>query len=283
MINLLSIDDFYKSDFKLSYLSAMFQNHDSSLRYDRYVNMPRPDSGFLMVLSDITMNYLGTGFNLTIKKGDIIYLPQGSNYLMTHTEPAEPARIRSCLLNFILEDDKGANPVFSDRPLLLNSEKSKNAASRIMDIATEMSKTEKSPFKIKALFYSLADSLIGSGVEASTYYHPIRAGIKYLEKNWNRNVKISEIADHCGVSETYFRRLFVKWSGMSPVEYRNSLRISNAKALLSRRSVSIAEISYAVGFDDQFYFSRIFKKHTGISPKDYRLSIQLDGEKHLLK
>ena len=57
----------------------------------------------------------------------------------------------------------------------------------------------------------------------------------------------------------------------------------NAKALLSRRSVSIAEVSYAVGFDDQFYFSRIFKRITGISPKDYRLSLQWSGEKHSLK
>lgn len=282
MINLLSIDEFYKSDFKLSYLSAMFQNHDSSLRYDRYVKTPRPDSGFLMVLSDITMTYSGEGFDLTIKKGDIVYLPQGSHYLMTHTEPPKPTRIRSCLINFILEDDHGTSPVFSERPIILNSERSRNAASKIMDIATEMSKTEKSPFKIKALFYTLADSLIGSGVESSVYYHPIRAGIKYLEENWNKDIKISEIADRCGVSETYFRRLFVKWSGMSPVEYRNSLRISNAKALLSRRSVSIAEISYAVGFDDQFYFSRIFKKMVGVAPKDYRLSIQWDGEKHLL-
>ncbi len=282
MITHLSIEEFYRSDLKLSYLSAMFQNHDVTLRYDAYESSPRPDSGFMVLLSDIEMTYSGEDFEVKLKKGDIIYLPQGAKYIMKHTKPKEPTRIRSCLLNFILEDSAGAAPVFSDRPMLLSAEKSRNAATVIMDIATELSKTEKSPFKIKALFYTLANSLIGSGVETSAYYHPIRDGIKYLEKNWNRDIKISEVAARCGVSETYFRRLFVKWAGVSPVEYRNTLRISHAKALLSRRSASIAEVAYAVGFDDQFYFSRIFKKLVGISPKDYRTSVQWDGKKHLL-
>ncbi len=283
MINLLLIEDFYKSDFNLIYLSAMFQNHDSALKFTRYADSPRPDSGFLLVLSDITMTYSGIGYEITLRKGDIVYLPQGSHYTMTQTRPAVPTRIRSCLVNFIFRDGEGRTPVFSDRPVLLNAEKSRNAASRMLDITTELSKSEKSPFRVKSLFYSLADSLIGAEINSSAYYHPIRAGIKYLESNWNRDVKISEVAERCGVSETYFRRIFTKWSGMSPIEYRNSLRIANAKSLLSRRSVSIAEVSYAVGFDDQFYFSRIFKKITGISPKDYRLSLQWSGEKHSLK
>lgn len=283
MTNLLSIEDFYKSDLELIYLSAMFQNHDATPRFTRYETSPRPDSGFLLLLSDITMTYSGTGYEITLKKGDIVYLPQGSYYTMTQTRPAVPTRIRSCLVNFIFRDSEGRTPVFSDRPVLLSGEKSRNAASRMLDITTELAKAEKRPFRVKSLFYSLSDSLIGAGINSSAYYHPIRAGIKYLEENWNRDVKISEVADRCGVSETYFRRLFAKWSGMSPVEYRNTLRISNAKALLSRRSVSIAEVSYAVGFDDQFYFSRIFKRITGISPKDYRLSLQWSGEKHSLK
>ena len=52
--------------------------------------------------------------------------------------------------------------------------------------------------------------------------------------------------------------------------FRNSLRVANAKALLSQNSVSIADVAYAVGFDDQFYFSRVFKKKVGASPLKYR-------------
>ena len=282
MINQLPIEVFYKSDFNLVYLSALFQNHDSTLKYTRYTDMPRPTSGFLLLLSDITMTYLGSGFEVVLKKGDIVYLPQGSKYTMIQTKPTEPSRIRSCLVNFTFEDDAGNVAVFSDRPLIMSTE-SKNAPSRMLDIATELSKAQRSPFRVKSLFYSLADSLIGAGINSTVYYHPIRAGIKYLENNWNRNVKISELAERCGMGETYFRQLFAKWSGMTPVEYRNTLRISNAKALLSRRSVSIAEVAYTVGFDDQFYFSRIFKKITGVSPKDYRMSLPLSGEKYSLK
>ena len=36
--------------------------------------------------------------------------------------------------------------------------------------------------------------------------------------------------------------------------------------------MSIADIAYAVGFDDQSYFTRIFKKLTNVSPGQYRKS-----------
>ena len=47
-------------------------------------------------------------------------------------------------------------------------------------------------------------------------------------------------------------------------------RFDLARDLLSRKELSISEISYMLGYSDLGNFSRSFKKHSGVSPQDYR-------------
>ena len=84
------------------------------------------------------------------------------------------------------------------------------------------------------------------------------------------NIPIREVALECGMSEGYFIREFKKAVGVSPQNYRLLNRIKVAKELLCESSLSITEISYAVGFEDPLYFSRIFKSKEGVSPNKYR-------------
>ena len=74
----------------------------------------------------------------------------------------------------------------------------------------------------------------------------------------------------CGISIAYFYRCFRKWSGKSPVEYRNLLRLSNAEAMLRNSDMRMGEIASLIGFDDPFYFCRVFAKQYGMSPRAYR-------------
>ena len=87
---------------------------------------------------------------------------------------------------------------------------------------------------------------------------------------WNQNEKIEKYAKMCGISVTYFYRCFRKWSGISPVEYRNRLRLSNAQSLLRCTDMQIKEIADTVGFEDPFYFCRVFSESFGLSPQAYR-------------
>ena len=47
------------------------------------------------------------------------------------------------------------------------------------------------------------------------------------------------------------------------------MRINKAKELLKTTSLSLAEISEAVGFNDYFYFIKKFKKEVGVTPGKY--------------
>ena len=58
--------------------------------------------------------------------------------------------------------------------------------------------------------------------------------------------------------------------GVSPKAYIDSLRIDYAKKLLSQKEMSVAEVSYSIGFGEPLYFSTSFRKAVGLSPTEYK-------------
>ncbi len=72
------------------------------------------------------------------------------------------------------------------------------------------------------------------------------------------------------MSDTYFRKMFFKVYGKTPLHYINTLRIERAKALLSESGITLEQVAIHSGFSDVKYFSSVFKSYTGISPSKYR-------------
>lgn len=96
----------------------------------------------------------------------------------------------------------------------------------------------------------------------------IRNGIDLLEQD--SDLSIAEIAEQCGVSECYFRRLFQEYSGESPMNFRQKHRIEKAKQLLlSDENYTIGEIAEMLKFSDIYHFSKTFKKLCGMSPNKF--------------
>lgn len=57
---------------------------------------------------------------------------------------------------------------------------------------------------------------------------------------------------------------------MSPGQLVISLRIEQAKNLLSFTCTPVGEIGALCGYPDHVYFSRIFHRQTGMSPTAFR-------------
>ena len=95
----------------------------------------------------------------------------------------------------------------------------------------------------------------------------ISEGIELMENNSDKT--LNEIAQICGVSEGYFRKLFREYSGENPIEFRQKHRIEKAKQLLLLDTHSISEIAEELNFSDIYHFSKTFKKLTGVSPQKY--------------
>ena len=69
------------------------------------------------------------------------------------------------------------------------------------------------------------------------------------------------------MSEVNFRRLFKEYTGKSPVEYRNDIRLKNAKIKLQSGEYNVSEAAYESGFSNLSFFIRLYKKKYGHTPK----------------
>lgn len=64
-------------------------------------------------------------------------------------------------------------------------------------------------------------------------------------------------------------------SGMTPSEFIRHIRIKQATQLLANTTLTVNEIFYQTGFNNQSYFFREFKKQHGCSPSEYRSRMQI--------
>ncbi len=92
----------------------------------------------------------------------------------------------------------------------------------------------------------------------------------YINNHFQENITLDFLAESYFVSPYYLSRTFKKFTGLSFVEYLNSVRIKEAQRLLYKTEMSISEIGEAVGFNSNTHFGRVFKKIAGTSPLAYR-------------
>lgn len=101
-----------------------------------------------------------------------------------------------------------------------------------------------------------------------------------LRENLNSNIDAQQLASELNTGYSYFRNMFKKYTGMSPVQYHLQLRIKRAEDMLLMTQKPVKEIALELGFESLFYFSRLFKKKTEKSPSEYRRLLKLD---HIIK
>lgn len=108
----------------------------------------------------------------------------------------------------------------------------------------------------------------------SAVHDDIAQAVAYFNENYSQDISIEQYADDHHFSTAWFNRGFKQYTGMTPMQYVLSLRMTNAQHLLEQSSNNVTEIANIVGYDNPLYFSRLFKKHFGLSPAQYRKSLE---------
>ena len=107
------------------------------------------------------------------------------------------------------------------------------------------------------------------------YAHPLAlnkfdAVLRHIDNNFSRNIPLSELASIMNISTMYFSNYFKQVFHISPKQYILHKRLTESQRLLLETDMSVKEIAYAVGFENESYFSEFFSAKTGISARKFR-------------
>lgn len=102
----------------------------------------------------------------------------------------------------------------------------------------------------------------------------IRRVYYYMEKNYDKDLKLETIARNFNYNSAYLGKLFRKEMGESFNNSLDIIRITNARRLLQETDLKVYQISERVGYGSIDYFYIKFKKYVGISPKEYRKNLK---------
>lgn len=92
--------------------------------------------------------------------------------------------------------------------------------------------------------------------------------VRWTYENFSRKITIEEAAALTGYHKHHFCSRFKASTGMTYLQYLNSVRISHA-CLLLKSGVSVQEAGRACGFENTSYFVQLFKKHRNTTPHQY--------------
>lgn len=109
-----------------------------------------------------------------------------------------------------------------------------------------------------------------SGTEDTTHTERLKKVIVYIQSNYHRPIRLSELAGLIPMSEGQFCRFFKSMTGQTPIDYINSYRVRQAAELLRQPEHKISDIALDVGFGHISYFVRVFRKIMLCTPSEYR-------------
>jgi AraC-like DNA-binding protein len=89
----------------------------------------------------------------------------------------------------------------------------------------------------------------------------------YLDQNYNKKIKIIDLAKIIGTNQQTLKKGFKELFGTTIWGYYNDLRMEIAKDLLINQEKSIAEVADNIGYKNPQHFTVAFKKKYGILPR----------------
>lgn len=199
------------------------------------ISRRKPD----LVISDISLLSDKDGVDLgryLIEKDEIPFI-----YLTSHTDRLMMDRVKETRpYGFIVKPFKALD-VKTTVGIVLN-----NFAHRKIDIVRSNDEvTSDIPFILKKI-------------------------VNHINDNITEKIKADDLTKLTKWKSQHFQRLFYRFLGTTPNQYILNRKIEKGKTMLTETEMTIAEISFELGFKSPSNFFNAFKKITGRTPDAYR-------------
>ena len=240
-------------DFSLSDIYIKQEVWDAGCVHD-YLAQGRTGN-LLHFIIDGSRTYAIHGIERTLRAGSVILIPDGTRY---RTETRQNCSGIGICFDLFRSD---GSPV----ALLHDLYAIEDNEEVFTGLFYEMMQTQTGRGMFlhrKALFWQILDRMLSMLDAHSQESIQLAPAILFIQKHYRENFPVSSYASVCHMSESYFRRRFTEYTGMSPLAYRDQLRFTEAKFLLSC-GMTVTKTAEQVGFCDASYLRRLYKKRTG--------------------
>ena len=95
-----------------------------------------------------------------------------------------------------------------------------------------------------------------------------------LRSKMDGSISVTEIADACQLSRSYFIHAFRQTTGQTPHQWLVAQRLARAQNLLTDFALPLAQVAADCGFSDQSHFTRVFSQHVGVPPGTWRRKVR---------
>lgn len=112
--------------------------------------------------------------------------------------------------------------------------------------------------------------------KGSLFYKQFIGVLTYMNNNYRMNLSLDQIAEEMNISKRQLMYMFKTYIDLTPIDYMNKFRISNACDLFKQKEFNVEQVAEMVGIDDEKYFMRLFKKIKGVTSKEYRQNCEDD-------
>src|SRR5882757_1008891 len=94
----------------------------------------------------------------------------------------------------------------------------------------------------------------------------ISRAVEQLRENFDRPLRIDDIARELGMSVSGFHHHFKSVTAMSPLQFQKQIRLQEARRLMLGEDLDAASAGFRVGYENPAHFSREYKKLFGAPP-----------------
>ena len=225
----------------------------------------RPSCALIFKLSGESV-YRFDDFSLRLGRGEVLYIPGASRYSYGKTSTDDS---RYVLINFLAETAPEKPAKYRLESVLDFDEFcQKLCRQSLLD-------TPQEQYRTLTLFYRALDAVCEAEKSVAADDGTLRLiapAVNYLQDHiYDAGLRVGELHRLCGVSDTYFRKLFIGQFGVSPKQYVLQLRLRRARDILSHGEYStVSQVAKQTGFEDPLYFSKQFRAAYGCAPSAIR-------------
>ncbi|MEG4379654.1 bifunctional helix-turn-helix domain-containing protein/methylated-DNA--[protein]-cysteine S-methyltransferase [Microcoleus sp. M2_C6] len=112
-------------------------------------------------------------------------------------------------------------------------------------------------------------SMKNASVSASEDYHRIAGAIAFMRQHHLNQPNLATVAQHIGLSEYYFQRLFTQWAGISPKRFLQYLTVEYAKSKITQTK-SLLDLTLDVRLSSPGRLHDLFVNLEAMSPGEFK-------------